>query len=116
MGKITVEKIAEILKQAEKAHAFERLLEHMALGRWGEVRTPNEKEYKITQVLAIDITEASAKVRKGPPVDDEEDYALELWAGVVPIKHVYDTAIPDPKLAFDLKTPPSTKRLAENDK
>ena len=77
---------------------------------------PDKKEYKITQVLAIDITEASAKVRKGPPVDDEEDYALELWAGVVPIKHVYDTAIPDPKLAFDLEIPDSAKNLKGNDK
>ena len=104
-----------VTEKAEKAHAFERLLEHMAVGRWNEVRTPNEKEYKITQVLALDITEASAKVRQGPPVDDEEDYSLKLWAGVVPLKHVYDTAIPDPKLAFDLETPNSTKKLIQND-
>lgn len=104
-----------VTQKAEKEHAFERLLEQMAKGRWSEVRTPNEKEYKITQVLAIDITEASAKVRQGPPVDDDEDYCLELWAGVVPLKHVYDNAVPDPKLAFDLEVPPSAKRLTSND-
>jgi uncharacterized protein len=100
----------------EKNCAFERLLEQMAKGRWSEVRTPNEKELKITQVLAIDITEASSKIRQGPPVDDDEDYNLELWAGVVPIKHVFDTAITDPKLVFDLKTPESAKKLIQNDK
>jgi len=100
---------------AEKELAFEHLIEQMAKGRWKEVRHPNEKEYKITQVLAVDITEASAKVRQGPPVDDEEDYSLELWAGVVPLKNVFGEAIPDPKLAFDLETPPSAKNLAEND-
>lgn len=105
-----------VTDKAEKEHAFKRLLEQMAEGRWSEIRTPNEKEYKITQVLAIDITEASAKVRQGPPVDDEEDYSLELWAGVVPLKHVYDTAISDPKLAYDLEVPESAKKLTQNDK
>ena len=105
-----------VTEKSEKEHAFERLLEQMAKGRWNEVRTPNEKEYGITNVLAVDIMEASAKVRKGPPVDDDEDYSLELWAGVVPLKHGYDAAIPDPKLAFKLKTPDSAKKLIKNDK
>ena len=105
-----------VTDNAEKELAFEYLIEQMAKGRWGEVRVPNKKEIKITQVLAVDITEASAKVRQGPPVDDEEDYSLELWAGEVPLKNIYSNAIPDPKLAFDLETPPSVKKLAENDK
>lgn len=104
-----------VTEESEKNHAFEMLLEQMAKGRWSEVRTPNEKELKITQVLALDITDASAKVRKGPPVDDDEDYELELWAGVVPLKQVYDTAIPDPKLAFEIDTPASAKKLSNND-
>lgn len=104
-----------VTEDAEKEVAFEYLIEQMAKGRWNEVRVPNKKEIKITQVLAIDITEASAKVRQGPPVDDDEDYSLELWAGEVPLKGVYGNAIPDPKLAFDLETPASAKRLAEND-
>ncbi len=101
--------------ETEKKHAFEMLLEQMAKGRSTEVRPTNEKELKITQVLALDITEASAKIRKGPPVDDEEDYSLKLWAGVVPIKNVYDVAIPDPKLVFKLEIPPSAITLSKNE-
>jgi len=104
-----------VTEEDEKNHAFEMLLEQMAKGRSGEVRVPNTNELKITKVLALDISEASAKVRTGPPVDDEEDYKLEIWAGVVPIKHLYEKEITDPNLAFDLVTPPSVKKLTKND-
>lgn len=100
----------------EKKQVFDSLLEQMAKGRSHEVRPTNDKELKTTQVLALEITEASAKTRQGPPVDDVEDYQLKLWAGVIPLKHVYDNAITDPKLAFNLKTPPSALRLAQNEK
>ncbi len=102
-----------VSEEKEKNLAFEMLLDQMAKGRSSEVRKPNKKELKITQVLALDITEASAKIRQGPPVDDDEDYTLELWAGVVPIKHLFEVAIPDPKLAYDLKIPASVKGLTE---
>lgn len=105
-----------IVKDAkEKDLALERIVEHMAKGRWKEVRVPNNKELKATQVLALDITEASAKVRQGPPVDDDEDYELELWAGVVPIKTIYEKPITDNNSTFDLEVPPSVKKLFKND-
>ncbi len=104
-----------VTEEEEKRNAFEMLLEQMAKGRSKEVRPTNEKELKITKVLALDITEASAKVRTGPPVDDEDDYNLELWAGVVPIKHWYEKEVADPNLVFDLAIPPSVKKLTKND-
>ncbi len=104
-----------VTEEAEKHHAFEMLLEQMAKGRSKEVRETSANELKITKVLALDITEASAKVRNGDPVDDDEDYNLELWAGVVPIKHLYEKEITDPNLVFDLATPPSVKKLIKND-
>lgn len=104
-----------VIEEEEKKRAFEMLLEHMAEGRSREVRETSANELKITKVLALDITEASAKVRSGEPVDDEEDYKLELWAGIVPIKHLYEKEITDPNLAFDLATPPSVIKLTKND-
>jgi len=104
-----------VTEEAEKKHAFTMLLEHMAEGRSKEVRETSANELKITKVIALDITEASAKVRTGDPVDDEEDYKLEFWAGVVPIKHLYEKEITDPNLAFNLAVPPSVKKLTKND-
>lgn len=70
----------------EKVRSLERLVEHLHPGRSAEVRAPNEIEIKQTLVLALPLQEASAKIRTGGPVDDEEDYALPVWAGVVPLK------------------------------
>lgn len=69
----------------EKIHALRVISEHLIAGRWNEVRGPNEKELKATSVLAFEMEEASAKVRTGPPLDDGEDYQLEVWAGVLPL-------------------------------
>lgn len=74
----------KVTDEAEKMAALERLIERIAPGRWNEVRQPNVQELKATTVLAFAITEVSAKVRTGPPVDDAEDYPLPVWAGVVP--------------------------------
>ena len=60
-------------------------LEHIIRGRWAEVREPTEQEMKATTVLSLPLVEASAKIRTGPPLDDEEDYAMSVWAGVVPL-------------------------------
>lgn len=73
-------------ERSEKLAALEAFSEHVAPGRWAEVRAPNEQELKATTVLALPLDEASAKVRTGPPVDDEEDYALDVWAGVIPLR------------------------------
>jgi nitroimidazol reductase NimA-like FMN-containing flavoprotein (pyridoxamine 5'-phosphate oxidase superfamily) len=69
----------------DKIAALLALSEHMIPGRWDDVRAPNEQEMKQTTVLSVPLTEASAKVRTGPPLDDEEDYDLPVWAGVIPL-------------------------------
>ena len=79
---------------AEKMRALHAFTNHVVPGRWEEVRQPSEQELKQTQVLALSLTEASAKVRTGPPIDDEEDLALPVWAGVVPLRAVPGTPIP----------------------
>jgi nitroimidazol reductase NimA-like FMN-containing flavoprotein (pyridoxamine 5'-phosphate oxidase superfamily) len=87
----------------EKLQALHALSEHILPGRWQEARQPNEKELKATLVMRLPITEFSAKVRQGPPSDDEEDYAFPTWAGVVPLKMVAEPPINDPRL--DPQTP-----------
>jgi len=72
--------------QDRKSAALRVISDHLIAGRWNEVREPNEKELKATAVLEFTIEEASAKVRTGPPIDDEEDYALPVWAGILPLK------------------------------
>ena len=79
----------------EKLAALRSLSEHILPGRWAESRQPNEKELKATFALRLPIDEFSAKVRQGPPIDDEEDYAFRTWAGVVPLNMVSGKPIPD---------------------
>jgi len=80
---------------AEKIAALHALSEHILPGRWADSRQPNEKELKATSVLRIPITEFSAKVRVGPPVDDEEDLPFPTWAGVIPLEMTTGAAIAD---------------------
>jgi uncharacterized protein len=87
----------------EKLAALRQLSEHILPGRWVESRLPNEKELKATLVMRLPITEFSAKVRQGDPIDDEEDYAFPTWAGVIPLQMVAGAPINDPRL--DPKTP-----------
>src|SRR3954468_2601789 len=82
----------------DKEHALEVFTEKLVPGRWPHVRWPNRKELKATSVLQLPITEGSAKVRTGPPVDDDEDYELETWAGVVPLALTPQPPTPDPLL------------------
>lgn len=89
----------------EKMAALEALSEHMIPGRWDEVRGPNDRELQLTTVLAIPLTEASAKVRTGPPVDDDEDYDLPVWAGVIPLEMIANEPFADPRLGSDTPTP-----------
>lgn len=83
---------------AEKLRALTAISDHIVRGRWEDVRKPTEQELKATLVLALPLSEASAKIRTGPPTDDEQDYDLPVWAGVVPIKLEYKEPVPDPKL------------------
>ena len=84
--------------EAEKMAALKGFTEHAIPGRWTEARIPNSKELQATTVLAFNIEEGSAKVRTGPPSDDEEDYALPIWAGELPLKTTVGDPIADPKL------------------
>jgi len=77
-----------------------------------EVREPNELELRATAVLSLPIEEASAKVRTGPPVDDDEDYHLAIWAGVLPLRLVPDSPIPDPRLTPGVPLAPSLARYS----
>lgn len=89
---------------AEKLAALRTLSEHIIPGRWADVRLPNERELKQTSVLRLPIEEFSAKVRTGPPIDDEEDYSFPTWAGVVPLEMKAGEPIDDPRL------PPGSNR------
>lgn len=96
----------EVEDPGEKLEAMQAVVEHVVPGRWREVRAPNADELKATAVLAIPIEEASAKVRTGPPLDDEEDYALEAWAGIIPMITRAGTPVPDPRLRAGIAAPP----------
>ena len=90
---------ARTIAEAEaKTHALRVISDHLITGRWDAVRAPYEKELKATAVLEFTIDEASAKVRTGPPLDDEEDYALPVWAGVLPLRLAAGIPIDDPRL------------------
>ena len=85
----------EVTDPEEKLEALRAFTNALVPGRWNEVRTPNDQELKATTVLALPITEASAKVRQGPPLDDEDDLSLAVWAGVVPLSLAVGEPIPD---------------------
>lgn len=89
----------------EQWEALRDLTERVYPGRWDDSRLPNRKELKATAVVAIEIEEASAKMRSGPPVDDAEDYALPFWAGVLPVKQAILPPEDDPRLRAGIKPP-----------
>jgi nitroimidazol reductase NimA-like FMN-containing flavoprotein (pyridoxamine 5'-phosphate oxidase superfamily) len=92
---VVLGKAREVSDRDEKLRALDRLVNHITPERAAEVRPPNESELRQTIVLALPLSEASAKVRSGPPIDEEEDYALGVWAGVVPISMVKGEPIRD---------------------
>jgi len=90
---------ARVVSDAEeKMAALGVVTNHIAPGRWEEVRHPTEQELKSTTVLALALDEVSAKVRTGPPLDDEQDYTLPVWAGVVPLRTEVGEPLPDARL------------------
>jgi nitroimidazol reductase NimA-like FMN-containing flavoprotein (pyridoxamine 5'-phosphate oxidase superfamily) len=95
----------EVTDADEKLRALAALVEHVAAGRSVDARPPNEKELRQTLVLALPIEEASAKVRTGGPVDDEEDYDLPIWAGVLPLRLVPQSPLPDERLRAGIPVP-----------
>jgi nitroimidazol reductase NimA-like FMN-containing flavoprotein (pyridoxamine 5'-phosphate oxidase superfamily) len=101
-----------VVDEAEKLMALRAIVEHVARGRWDEVRTPNEKEMKATAVLSLPLTEASAKVRTGMPVDDEEDFALPVWAGVLPLRLVAGDLVAESRLVSSIAPTPAVVKAA----
>jgi len=95
--------------RAEKNAALLALSEHFIKGRWDDVREPNEQELRATTVLSLQLEEASAKIRTGPPLDDDDDYSLPIWAGVIPLKMVADEPINDPRLPEGIDAPAYAK-------
>ncbi len=89
----------------EKLEALRVLAEHIIPGRWADARQPNEREMKQTAVLKLPIEEFSAKIRTGPPIDDEEDYSFPTWAGVVPLRLTMGEPIADARLVAGQKVP-----------
>ena len=99
----------EVTDPDEKWAAQQALVEHVVPGRSAEARMPNEKELKQTAILAVPLDEASAKIRRGPPKDDEEDRDLPVWAGVLPIRQVVDEPVDAPDLPGGLTPSPAVR-------
>jgi nitroimidazol reductase NimA-like FMN-containing flavoprotein (pyridoxamine 5'-phosphate oxidase superfamily) len=97
-----------------KVEALRVISDHLIAGRWNEVRNPTTKELKATSVLEFTIEDASAKTRSGPPLDDEEDYALPVWAGVVPLHLRAAAPLPDPRLEHELVVPEYVHKFHRN--
>jgi uncharacterized protein len=93
-----------------KMTALKAFTEHIIRDRWSEVRPPTPPELAGTLVLALSLTEASAKIRTGPPVDDEADYALPIWAGELPLRLVADAPVADPRVSTDVAIPEYIRR------
>jgi hypothetical protein len=95
---------------AAKLEALRVISERVAPGRWREIRPPSNKELQSTMVLAIPLKEVSAKVRTGAPIDDPEDYALPVWAGVLPLRSAADEPVPDDHLPAAIRVPEYLRR------
>lgn len=98
----------------EKMRALEAFTDHVVPGRWKDIRHPTESELKATSVLALPLEEVSAKVRVGPPKDDEADYTLPIWAGVLPLSVVAAAPISDPRLIAGLEPPTYLRAYSRN--
>lgn len=94
-----------VAAENEKLQALEALTEHIAKGRWHDVRKPTQRELKATSIIAVNIETASVKTRSGPPSDDEGDYQLPVWAGVLPIQQTAQAPVNDPRLTDSFATP-----------
>jgi nitroimidazol reductase NimA-like FMN-containing flavoprotein (pyridoxamine 5'-phosphate oxidase superfamily) len=103
-----------ITESSQKIEALKTISEHLLPGRWNEVRAPSEKELRATSVLQFDMEDASAKVRVGPPVDDEEDYDFPVWAGVLPLGLTHGTPVPDVRMASAMEVPAYIRTFRRN--
>lgn len=96
---------AAVDDDGRKNEILRLLAEHLVRGRWADARAPNSDELRRTLVVGIPIDEASAKMRSGPPLDDEEDYRVPAWAGVLPLRIAAGALVPDPRLAAGIAPP-----------
>ena len=95
----------EVTDPDERIQALEAFVEHLIPQRWQDIRTPSTQELKATMVLRVALEEVSAKVRTGPPHDNEEDYQLDCWAGEIPLQTHTQAVVPDPRLDAAIATP-----------
>ena len=93
------------IEDSEKNGLLHNFVENLIPGRWENLRQMTDQEAKATTVFSMPIDEGSAKVRSGPPVDDDDDYSLPIWAGVLPLSQVLQEPVPDPKNLDGLEVP-----------
>jgi len=99
---------------AEKIRALHAFTDHVVSGRWADVRPPDEAELRATLVLKVPIVEVSAKVRIGPPIDDEADYNLAVWAGVVPLELRAGAPVTDDRVPSGIEAPNYARNYSRN--
>ena len=102
----------EITEPNEKLRALEAISEHLIPGRWAEVRRPSKKELLATSVLKMPIDEASAKIREGGPLDEDDDYTRDVWAGIIPLELRALAPVADERLRRGIAAPAYAKRYA----
>lgn len=107
---VVIGRARRIDDEHEKLEALRVLTEHLVPGRWDEARAPTGTELRATAVLELALDECSAKIRTGPPDDDEDDLVLGVWAGVIPLETRGGAPVPDPTLADGIPVAPSVRR------
>jgi len=103
---------AEVIQdEADKLATLEDMMERIVPGRWPDLKPPTKQELKATTVVSLKLEEVAAKIRSGPPIDEEEDYDLDVWAGVVPIETVIGAPQDDPRLKSGIAVPQNLKAI-----
>ena len=102
---VVLGKARQVTDLEEKREALRCFTNHVIAGRWEQAKQPSERDLKATSVLALPLEEVSAKVRTGPPIDDEEDYALPVWGGVVPVIQSFGEPVPDDHILPGIPAP-----------
>lgn len=106
---VVVGKARQITDLEEKREALRCFTNHVIAGRWEVAKPPSDRDLKVTGVLALPLEEVSAKIRTGPPIDDEEDYALPIWGGVVPLVQSYGEPVADERVLAGIAPPALTR-------
>jgi uncharacterized protein len=109
---VVLGKARQVTDLVEKRDALRCFTNHVIAGRWEQAKQPSEKDLRATSVLALLLEEVSAKVRTGPPIDDEEDYALPVWGGVVPLIQAFGEPVPDDRILPGIAAPRLTRQSA----